>query len=142
MRKLITIAATLLLIGGGCLTAQEPLSTSTPKAPAVAEESSFEKKKECALLRKDAQTQLEENYQFATPYFYDIFYSPKLNSCVYTYGVLLFGESPNELGSFILADFFTGETIVSENYDNSSDDESRWSYEVRPIWSQQVDEYR
>jgi hypothetical protein len=112
------------------------------KNPEVAGESLFDKREHCANNRQNAQDQLENNYKLATPYFYDIFYSPKTGTCVYTYGLLLLGKSPNEVGSFVIADYFTGESLVSFQYDNSTEDESKYSYSVRPKFDDAVMLYR
>ena len=103
---------------------------------------SFEKREKCANYRDKAQEQLEETYKMATPYFYDIFYSPKIDSCIYTHGLLLAGISPNEIGNFKIVDYFSGETIFSVGYDNSSENEEDYSYIKRPIFSEEVDKYR
>ena len=116
--------------------------TAVDQNKAVLEDSQFERKKECALLAGKAKQQMEESYQLAQAFFYSIFYSPKTDSCVYTYGLVLSGESPNETGSFVLADFFTGESLLSETYYNASDDEQLLSYVIREKWNGQVDEYR
>jgi len=105
-------------------------------------ESLFNKQERCADNRESAQRQLEENYKIATPYFYDIFYSPKTKTCVYTYGLLLAGESPTEIGGFVIADYFAGKTLFSVDYDNSSGDESQYSYTVRPKFSDMVEQYK
>lgn len=102
----------------------------------------FAKREKCANYTEEAQQQLLGSYRLATSYFYDIFYSPKIDSCIYTYGLLLAGESPNELGSFNIVDYFSGEIIFSVNYDNSSKDEKDWSYMRRPIFSDEVEKYR
>lgn len=112
-------------------------NSSTPTT-----ESLFDKQERCANNRDNAQKQLEESYKLATPYFYDIFYSQKTGTCVYTYGLVLSGESPNEIGSFVIADYFTGEQLFSIQYDNSSNDESKFSYTVRPQFEDKVAEYK
>ena len=112
-----------------------------PKQQGQDSESLFNKQEQCASNRENAQRQLEETYKLATPYFYDIFYSQKTKTCVYTYGLLLAGESPNEIGSFVIADYFTGKQLFSVDYDNSSGDDSKYSYTVRPLFSEIVESY-
>lgn len=108
----------------------------------LALESSFAKKELCANNRQNAQKQLDENYSMATPFFYDIFYSSKTDSCIYTYGLVLYGTSPNEVGSFIIMDYFNGQKIESFKYDNSSGDEKQYSYTIRPHFDKAVERYR
>lgn len=106
------------------------------------EKTIFEKKKECALLIDEAKNKMESDYKTMTPFFYDIFYSAKTDSCLYSYGVLVAGQSPEEIGSFILVDFFSGETLVSEQYYNNAEDSKLWSSTVRDKWREQVDTYK
>ena len=101
----------------------------------------FEKQRQCVLLREGAKKKMEDDFKIATPFFYDIFYSPVTDSCLYTYGLLLAGEAPNEIGSFNLVDYFSGKTIISEQYDNSSDDFSKNSPDVREKWNMEVSKY-
>jgi len=134
--KLHLVLLSLILLVTGCTVGYQGNSENAKTT------SSFEMRKECALLADKAKLQMEEAYTLAQPYFYDIFYSPKVDSCVYTHGLLLLGSSPNETGSFVLADFFSGETLVSETYYNGSGDEQLYSYVVREVWKDQVNEYR
>jgi len=108
----------------------------------VSSNSLFEKQERCANNRENVKRQLEESFSVATPYFYDIFYSPKTDTCVYTYGLLLYGESPEEVGSFVIADYFTGKELFSIRYDNSSSDESQYSYTIRPEFTKEVEKYK
>jgi len=120
---------------------QQQIEIEQEKQVAVTE-SLFEKQERCANNRENAIKQLEDTYSLATPYFYDIFYSPKTDTCVYTYGLLLYGTSPDEIGSFGIADYFTGEQLFSVKYDNSSKDSSEYSYNIRPQHTQAVESYR
>lgn len=106
------------------------------------EVSIFEKQRQCSLLRDNAKKKMEEDYKVATPFFYEIFYSPKTDSCLYHYGLKLYGTSPNEVGVFLLTDFFSGEDVGRAPYDNSSPDESKNSPDVRDDWNKIVDSYR
>jgi hypothetical protein len=108
----------------------------------VASESLFEKQERCANNRENAKQQLEDAFSLATPFFYDIFYSPKTDTCVYTYGLILAGNPPEEIGSFVIADYYTGEELFSVQYDNSSGDESQYSYTIRPEFTKAVEEYK
>lgn len=105
-------------------------------------EAFFEKKRQCAELRDRAQKKMVDDFKMAKPFFYEIFYSPKTDSCLYHYGLLLLGEPPNETGSFVLADFFSGRTITEAAYDNGSTDVTKNSPSVREGWSKIVDSYR
>lgn len=102
----------------------------------------FNKKRQCIELRDQAQKKMTEDFKIAKPFFYDIFYSSKTDSCLYHYGLLLLGESPNETGSFILADFFSGKTLAEAIYDNGSTDITKNSPFVREAWEKVVDSYR
>jgi hypothetical protein len=102
----------------------------------------FEKQKSCAESKLKAREYLDSQYTLLTPYFYDLFYSPKTGTCIITYGLLISGESPNEIGSFIIDDYFTSETLEEFQYWNSSDDESLHSYNIRPSFTQKVEEYK
>lgn len=113
-----------------------------PKGPAITGESLFEKQETCAGNRENAEDQLEHTYSRATPYFYDIFYSFKTGTCVYTYGLVLYGVSPEEVGSFVIADYFTGEQLFEVTYDNSTEDSSEYSYNKRPLFTEMIKEYR
>lgn len=115
---------------------------SSKNNPFVASESLFNKQERCANNRENAQKQLEDSFKLATPYFYDIFYSSKTGTCVYTYGLILSGQSPNEIGSFVIADYFTGEQLFTVDYDNSSGNEKQYSYTKRPYFSNMVEEYK
>lgn len=108
----------------------------------VASGSLFEKQERCANNRENAKQQLEDSFSLATPFFYDIFYSPKTDTCVYTYGLILSGNPPEEIGSFVVADYFTGEELFSVQYDNSSGDENQYSYNIRPKFTEAVEEYK
>lgn len=108
----------------------------------VASESLFEKQERCANNRENAKQRLEDSFSLATPFFYDIFYSPKTDTCVYTYGLNLSGNPPEEIGSFVIADYFTGEELFSIQYDNSSGDENQYSYTIRPKFTEAVEEYK
>ncbi|MDP2690929.1 MAG: hypothetical protein Q8O95_00800 [bacterium] len=101
----------------------------------------FDKQRQCVLLREEAMKKMEGDFKMATPFFYDIFYSPVTDSCLYSYGLLLAGESPNEIGSFNLVDYFSGKTIVSEKYDNSSANYKQNSPDIREKWNQEVKKY-
>jgi len=136
MKKIL--ATIVMIVIAGCTGTNQ----NTVDSKSTDSTSSFERKKECALLADGAKQQMNETYQLAQPFFYSIFYSPKVDSCVYTYGLVLSGVSPNETGSFVLADFFTGESLVSETYYNDSDDEQLYSYVIREKWNGLVDEYR
>lgn len=105
-------------------------------------DSLFEKQEKCASYREDAKQRMEDNYSISTPYFYDIFYSPKTDTCIYTYGVLLVEGSSGDLGSFIIADYFSGANLFSVTYDNSSENIEEFSYNKRPLFSEKVEEYR
>ncbi|MBU1046644.1 hypothetical protein KKH36_02590 [Patescibacteria group bacterium] len=102
----------------------------------------FDKREKCANYREQAKNQLNETYKIATPYFYDIFYSSKLDTCLYTHGLELFGTPPNESGSFVIVDYFSGDEIFSVDYDNSSTNEDNWSYNQRPNYSKEVEKYK
>lgn len=115
---------------------------SSRNNPTMTNESLFDKQERCAKNRENAQKQLKDSFKLATPYFYDIFYSSKTGTCIYTYGLILSGQSPNEIGSFAVTDYFTGEQLFSVDYDNSSGDENQYSYTKRPQFSDMVEEYK
>jgi len=108
----------------------------------MSSESLFEKQERCANNRENAQKRLRETYSLAAPYFYDIFYSPKTGTCVYTYGLVLYGVSPEEVGSFVIADYFTGEILFDVDYDNSTEDSSLYSYNKRPDFTNMIEKYK
>ncbi|GMQ82686.1 MAG: hypothetical protein BMS9Abin05_2144 [Rhodothermia bacterium] len=130
--KSATIVILLLIVGGLYLN----------YSASGSEESLFEKQERCANNRVGAIEKLVGSYQTMTPYFYEIFYSPKTDTCVYTHGVVIGGESPDELGSFKLKDYFTGEDLEAFYYDNASDDVEEWSSVVRPKFREAYEKYR
>jgi len=135
-KKNIIIVILLLAVG-----ATAYLAFQNNKSDVVSE-SLFEKQERCANNRENAKQQLKDSFSLATPFFYDIFYSPKTETCVYTYGLILFGNPPEEIGSFVIADYFTGEKLFSVQYDNSSGDESQYSYNIRPKFTEAVEGYK
>jgi hypothetical protein len=132
MKKLLLILVLPLLMGAGCQFGSGQKN----------DDEIFEKQKSCADSRLAATEYLENQYKLMTPYFYDLFYSPKTKTCIMTYGLLTSGESPNEIGSFIIDDYFTGETIKEFQYWNSSDNESLHSYNIRPEFTKTIEEYK
>ncbi len=110
--------------------------------PTANSESLFEKQERCVNNRDNAKKRLQETYSLATPYFYDIFYSSKTGTCVYTYGLVLSGVSPEEVGSFVIADYFTGEDLFNVDYDNSAEDSSLYSYNKRSDFRDMVEKYK
>ena len=115
---------------------------SIDKNQVVTGESLFEKQERCANNRDNAKKQLEESYRLATPYFYDMFYSSKTDTCIYSYGVVLYGVAPKETGVFNIYDYFTNERLYSINYDNSSGDEENYSYNIRPKFNEEIEKYK
>ena len=105
-------------------------------------EALFDKRESCANNKENAKKQLSETYSLANSYFYDIFYSSKMDTCIYSYGLVLTGNPPDEMGSFVISDYFTGETFFSINYDNSSSDDRQHSYNVRPKYTEVLKNYR
>jgi len=103
---------------------------------------SFEKKATCMNYEEDAKKQLLEAYSLATPYFFDIFYSSKTDSCVYTYGLVLSGEAPNDKGKFVIEDYFLKKILFSIDYDNSSTIDELNSYDKRMIFSEEKEIYK
>lgn len=134
-KKNIIIAILVLVVGVTTYFAFQNNGT-------VVSESLFEKQERCANNRENAKQQLEDSFSLATPFFYDIFYSSKTGTCVYTYGLILLGEPPEETGSFVIADYFTGETLFEVGYDNSSDNDEEYSYNIRPKFTEAVEEYK
>lgn len=134
----IAILATLTIGFSGLSYVLQNLGTNINDKSEV----SFEEKERCSNYRAEAKQQMQKSYRLVTPYFYNIFYSPKVDSCVYTYGVISAGELPNEVGAFKLADYFSGETLINVRYNNSSDQENDWSYKKRPLYEERVREYR
>ncbi len=133
VKNLITIGAIILISSIFAIQNNQKIDNA---------DSLFEKQERCSNNRENAKKQLEGTYSLATPYFYDIFYSPKTETCVYTYGVVLYGVSPRDVGGFMIADYFTGEQLFSVDYDNSTEDSSEYSYNKRPLFSEKVEEYR
>lgn len=132
----VSLLGVLILVGVGVS------YKGSSENPVSGQDTSFEKREKCANYREEAQIQLEETYSIAVPFFYDIFYSPKEDSCVYTHGLILMGDPPNERGSFVIVDYFSGDILFSVDYDNSSEDRSDWSSEQRPKFSAEVEGYR
>jgi len=113
-----------------------------PQENAQTGNSLFEKQVICVNYTENAKKQLEDSYTLATPYFYEIFYSPKTKTCVYIDGVILSGSAPNDIGIFHINDYFTKETLFFINYDNTSSDEKMNSYDRRLIFSNEVKKYK
>ncbi len=130
----ILLAVVIIFLIGLIFIKQRTITTSS--------ESLFEKQGICANNRENAKERLQETYSLATPYFYDIFYSPKTDTCVYTYGLVLSGVSPEEIGSFVIADYFTGEILFDIDYDNSTEDSNLYSYNKRPDFTNMIEKYK
>lgn len=105
-------------------------------------DSIFEKQRACIEYRDDAAQEMTDNYSLASSYFYEVFFSPKTDTCLYTYGLVLTGISPKEVGSFVIVDYFTKETLFSLQYDNGGADEKKYSYNIRPVYEAELKKYK
>ncbi len=71
---------------------------------------SFEKQKECGNFQKDMQEQINQ-ISIYDPDITAVFYSPKINSCLYT-TLYLIGTDVAVMG---IQNFFTKETVYSKS---------------------------
>jgi hypothetical protein len=103
---------------------------------------SFDKQKTCSKYRESAQKKIEESYNLAQPYFHEIFYSPTTDTCLIAYGIVLAGVAPNDIGSFVIEDYFSNKELFSVNYDNTSENEKDYSYEVRRKYTEALNQFK
>lgn len=84
------------------------------------DEKFFEKKKECNSYRSDIERILEKDI-LSRNSLDEIFYSPSLNSCLYSYTgyAIDMNGKPMDLKimgiNYLIVDYFTNETIVNGN---------------------------
>lgn len=110
---------------------------------------SFTKKQECAQYKSQLEIDVKNRYFLNTTTGYEmqftldkLFYSPKVNSCLYVVTESDWNIFDDSLGSFIsqtpcLMDVLTGETILCELREASSDD----FYDKKHDFEQRVSEY-
>lgn len=80
---------------------------------------SFEQKQKCASYKSKIESDFKSNNNSDAPveykYFNEIFYSPKQDSCLYSYSIV-FGSSPKELyKNNYLVDALTGKQLFETN---------------------------
>ena len=110
MKKIILILTTIILLTGCTTYKEEPVTDN--------EVSYFEKNKECFSYAED----LREDYENeGKNYIESVFYSPKVDSCVYLYITIVDLRVHCEL-----RDVFTNETILeSDKFVSDFQDEIR-----------------
>ncbi|MFH1890324.1 MAG: hypothetical protein ABIJ91_02020 [Candidatus Kuenenbacteria bacterium] len=104
---------------------------------------SFNKKTKCAELRNEIEKEFEEELQAQIYHEYktfkEIFYSPKQNSCLYSYFKTTFNspfEEKDVVFSYVLADALTNNIIVELKSpdilaDSKNETERKFNIEVK-----------
>lgn len=119
MKKTFFIIVTAIILTGCSQNASTLEKVSSQKNEPSLEKVSFEKKKECAELRDQIEARIQKDWPESEFNGYialeKIFYSPKQDSCLYTYKVSRYVK---DLGTsfedYELVDAFTNESITGE----------------------------
>ncbi|MDD3823157.1 MAG: hypothetical protein PHN93_05380 [Sphaerochaetaceae bacterium] len=83
----------------------------------------FKHKQECSSYREDIERLLQKDQEFSLSrkVLDEIFYSPSLNTCLYSYTSTHFNANGKPMDikvmgeDFVIVDYFTGENIFSHN---------------------------
>lgn len=105
--KSLVICSFLVLLGAGCKVNPEKEVTNS---------SQFEKKQECAKYKQDIENDINKNYNDSTriAFLTEIFYSPKRDSCLYTFKIDVLNNK--SLTSILkLEDYLSSQLVESMN---------------------------
>lgn len=102
---------------------KEVASKESPQGEQLTSENLFQKKQDCAIYKKQIEDKFEKNNNGEIPieYYYldEVFYSPKANSCMYTYSGMFGLKASDRYRTLYLADALSGAlifqaTVISE----------------------------